>query len=90
MVGGGAGVSAAAALSSSVPRVTTAPALPAGAATGYPFGYVMDEGAKTSLLPPNDNDVDQARVASAPKVGPSGSTPTALLRAGPMPASSPA
>ena len=70
VVGGGAGVSAAAALSSSVPRVTTAPGLPSGAATGYPFGYVIDEGAKTSLLPPNDDDVNQARVMSAPKLGP--------------------
>jgi hypothetical protein len=51
---------------------TTAKAspLPAGAATGFPFGYVLTEGAKTSLLPPNDNDVDQARLAHAPKVGP--------------------
>ena len=44
--------------------------LPVGAATGFPFGYVKDEGAKISLPPRNTNDVDQARVAKAPKVGP--------------------
>ncbi|HTT88544.1 MAG TPA: hypothetical protein VMF65_03260 [Acidimicrobiales bacterium] len=49
---------------------TKASSLPTGPATGYPFGYVMDEGSKTSLLPPNDGDVDQSRVASAPRVGP--------------------
>ena len=57
----------------SMAALSTAPKaapLPAGAATGYPFGYVRDEGAKTSLLPPNDKDVNQARVVSAPKVGP--------------------
>lgn len=67
--GGAAGV-AAAAVRSSLPLAAKAAPLPAGAATGYPFGYVMDEGAKTSLLPPNDNDVNQARVAVAPKLGP--------------------
>jgi hypothetical protein len=44
--------------------------LPVGAATGFPFGYAMDEGAKISLLPPNDADVNQARVVAAPRVGP--------------------
>jgi hypothetical protein len=47
-----------------------AAALPVGAASGFPFGYALDEGAKISLLPPNDADVDQARVAAAPKLGP--------------------
>ena len=44
--------------------------LPVGAATNFPFGYTKDEGTKISLLPPNDNDVKQSRVSSAPKVGP--------------------
>lgn len=44
--------------------------LPVGAATGFPFGYVKDEGVKISLPPPNDKDVDQSRVAKAPRVGP--------------------
>ena len=44
--------------------------LPVGAATGFPFGFAMDEGAKISLLPPNDADVDQARVAAAPLLRP--------------------
>jgi hypothetical protein len=65
-----AGVPAAAAATSHRARAAATSVLPSGAANGYPFGYVMDEGSKTSLLPPNDKDVNQARVASAPKVGP--------------------
>jgi hypothetical protein len=65
-----AGVSAAATVKLHAPAAAKASPLPSGAATGYPFGYVMDEGSKTSLLPPNDNDVDQARVAAAPRLGP--------------------
>jgi hypothetical protein len=53
-----------------LPTATQAASLPTGPATSYPFGYVMDEGSKTSLLPPNDKDVNQARVTSAPRVGP--------------------
>lgn len=45
-------------------------ALPVGATTGFPFGYTMDEGTKISLLPPNDADVNQARVKMAPRLGP--------------------
>lgn len=45
-------------------------ALPVGAATGFPFGYTMDEGTKISLLPANDSLVDQARVAHTPRLGP--------------------
>jgi hypothetical protein len=56
--------------SSHVQIASAVASLPTGAATGYPFGYVMDAGSKTSLLPPNDKDVNQARLASAPKVGP--------------------
>ncbi len=58
------------AAAAATPTTAKAPALPAGAATGFPFGYVLDEGAKTSLLPSNDNGVDQARLGHAPKVGP--------------------
>ena len=65
-----AGISAAATVKLHAPAAAKASPLPSGAATGYPFGYVMDEGSKTSLLPPNDNDVDQARVAAAPRLGP--------------------
>ena len=48
----------------------SASALPVGAAKGFPFGSVKDEGTKISLLPPTDAGVDQARVAHAPRVGP--------------------
>ncbi len=44
--------------------------LPVGAATGFPFGWVKDGGVKISLPPRNTADVDQARVATAPRVGP--------------------
>jgi hypothetical protein len=65
----GAGVTPAAA-STAATEAAHPTSLPVGAATGFPFGYVMDEGAKISLLPPNDKDVNQARVNSAPKLGP--------------------
>lgn len=52
-------------------KSATAPkTLPTGPATGFPFGYVKDEGTRISLPPPNDADVDQARVAKAHKLGP--------------------
>jgi hypothetical protein len=35
-------------------EVEGAAALPVGATTDFPFGYALDEGAKISLLPPND------------------------------------
>lgn len=52
------------------PATTGAAALPVGASPGFPFGYAIDEGAKVSLLPPNDKDVNQGRVGAAPKLGP--------------------
>jgi hypothetical protein len=44
--------------------------LPVGAETGFPFGWVMDEGTKIPLPPANDADVNQARVAHAPRHSP--------------------
>ena len=68
---GGVSVASATADGSAAASPAKGPAgLPTGAATGYSFGYTLDEGTKVSLLPPNDDDVDQTRVNSAPKVGP--------------------
>jgi hypothetical protein len=44
--------------------------LPVGPARGYPFGYTSVQVTKISLLPPNADDVDQIRVAKAPRLGP--------------------
>jgi hypothetical protein len=71
MTGGAAALSSLpAAASALAPALSGPAALPTGAATSFIFGYTMDEGSKISLLPPNDADVDQARVAAAPKLGP--------------------
>ena len=68
MIGGGY---AAAAAAKTTGRAKTGwQSLAVGPATGFPFGYVKDEGTRISLPPPNDDDVDQARVGSAPRVGP--------------------
>lgn len=48
----------------------TAATLPVGAAKSFVFGSVKDEGSKISLPPRNPADVNQHRVARAPKVGP--------------------
>ncbi len=66
----GSGAASATTASVSFPTATKVSPLPPGAAIGYPFGYVMDEGAKTSLLPPNDHDVNQAACGIGAQGGP--------------------
>jgi hypothetical protein len=44
--------------------------LPVGAATSFVFGSYNDSGTPVSLLPPNADDVDQAAVSAAPRLGP--------------------
>lgn len=53
----------------------SAASLPTGAATSFPFGSINSGGAKVSLPPSGTKDVNQGRVAAAPRVGPFKFTP---------------